>query len=391
MRRAGRWRPDGRRAPPDAAAAFFCEVVQDSCFRLRRGGGDRLCPAPAMAELDARKRGSAALLERLPLARDRPAFALFLTVAIALAALAIRYAADGVLPPGFPFLSFFPAVIVSAFLFGVRFGALSALICGIFAWLFFLPGAPFAIGIGGVLALTFYGFIVITDILLVHWMQAANRRVAAERERNRGLAETRELLFRELQHRVSNNLQVTAALLTLQKRHVADEGARAALGEASRRIGVIGRISRQLYDTDGGARRLEELMVPICRDVIDASGKQVTLTVRDEGWSLAPDVAVPVALIVAEAVANAIEHGFDGRAAGRIALSSLRDADGGLVIEVQDDGHGLPAGFDAAAGFSLGLRIATMLAGQLGGSFDMIAGAGATARLRIPAAAGRLP
>lgn len=70
------------------------------------------------------------------------------------------------------------------------------------------------------------------------------------------LAATRELLFRELQHRVSNNLQMVAALLTVQRRKIADPEAKLALDEASRRLGVIGRISRQLYDPTGAGKDL---------------------------------------------------------------------------------------------------------------------------------------
>jgi two-component sensor histidine kinase len=65
------------------------------------------------------------------------------------------------------------------------------------------------------------------------------------------LADTRELLFRELQHRVSNNLQVAAGLLTMQKRQLTDVSEKTALDEAAGRLALIGRISRQLYDPSG--------------------------------------------------------------------------------------------------------------------------------------------
>lgn len=328
-------------------------------------------------------------IERFPVFEDRPWLGVVATLVLAGAALAVREAVDPWMPAGFPYVTFFPAVIVTSFLFGARLGAVSAVICGFLAWYFFLaPRYSFAVDSGVAVALGFYLFVVGTDLALVHWLQAGNRRVAAEREANRVLAETRELLFRELQHRVSNNLQVAAALLTVQTRQLADPDARAALSEASRRLELIGRISRQLYDTNGAAQMLVPFLDELCRSVIDASGRvDVVVTVTgDTGIRLEPDAAIPTALIVAESVANAIEHGFARDRAGRIEVRVLRDtASGELVVNVEDDGHGLPDDFDGGAASSLGLRIATMLAKSRGGRFDLARAAGTRATLTLPA------
>ncbi|GAA0736929.1 sensor histidine kinase [Sphingomonas japonica] len=330
----------------------------------------------------------APLLERLPIAVDRPGLATIATLALVAAALVARFAADPLFPTGFPYVTFFPVVILASALFGARQGLLSGVLGGLLSWYFFI-GAPdrFELGSGIATALGFYALVVGTDVLIIHWMQRANAKLAAERERSRALADTRELLFRELQHRVSNNLQVVAALLSLQKRQVGDAAARAALDEASRRMAVIGRISRQLYDPSGRARDVRSLLEPLCADVVDASGRKdvevrVTCAADEE---LAPDAAIPMALIVAESVANAIEHGFAGRDGGRIEVELSRGADGGVVVEVRDDGHGVPDGFAIDQQASLGLRIAAMLAEQLRGSFALIGGAGTTARLVLPA------
>lgn len=144
-------------------------------------------------------------------------------VAIALAATAaaaaLRYAIGDSLPPGFPFLTFFPAVIVTAFLLGSRTGTLTALFSGLAAWFWFLPPTgSLALDYGKLVAMAFFVFITTTEIALVHWMQRSNSLLFAEPDANARLADTRELLCRELQHRVSNNLQMVAALLSLQRR-----------------------------------------------------------------------------------------------------------------------------------------------------------------------------
>ncbi|QIG78819.1 sensor histidine kinase [Stakelama tenebrarum] len=327
-------------------------------------------------------------LERLPIARDRPALAVAAMLAICVVALAVRFAADPWLTSGFPYVTFFPAVIISSFLFGVRIGGAAGVICGMLSWYFFIGERDaFTVNLTAMIALGFYCVVVGTDIVIIHWLQRANGHLAREREVSRALAHTRELLFRELQHRVSNNLQVAAGLLTLQKRGVADEGARHALDEASRRLALIGRISRQLYNAEGATRTMREFLEPLCADVVDASGRKgIRCTVNAAADALlAPDAAIPLALIVAEAVANAIEHGFAGRDEGSIDVELVREGEQLVRLEVRDDGHGLPEGFDIEASGSLGLRIAAMLARQLNGSFELIGGDGATARLRLPA------
>lgn len=328
-------------------------------------------------------------LERLPVAGERPWVQLVATLAICGAALLLRLALGPYLPPGLPFATFFPAVIVAAFLFGARAGALAAILGGLLGWVFFIRD-PLSVSPlpGTAPSILLYVLADVLILVLFDWMQAATRSLVRERERGRRLAETRALLFHELQHRVSNNLQVAAGLLALQKRHVADAGAQAALDEAARRIGVIGRISRQLYRPNGETQAMRELLEPLCADVIDASGKQVALTIEDGGMRLEPDAAVPIALIVAEAVANAIEHGFADRDAGAIAVRCLCGTEG-FVIEVADDGRGLRPGFALDRDASLGLHIAATLAQQLGAAFALEGGAGggAVARLTRGAAA----
>lgn len=102
--------------------------------------------------------------------------------------------------------------------------------------------------------------------------------------------------------------------------------------------------------------------------------------------SIAPEAAIPLALVVAESIANAIEHGFVGRDSGRIEIRMARSADHRLTVEVEDDGRGLPAGFAMEDSDSLGLRIASMLAGQLGGRFSLgpAPEGGTVARIDLP-------
>jgi two-component sensor histidine kinase len=244
------------------------------------------------------------------------------------------------------------------------------------AWFLFIPPFyTFAIMPATGVALAFYIGVVSVDVALVHWMQVANRRLLSERERNalladesRKHAERSELLFHELQHRVANNLQMVGAVIGLQKRSIADPAARQSLDEAANKLQLIGSIQRQLYDVTGGRVPVDGFLRKLMNDLVTSGGKPgVSYSVdAQENVLLDPNTLIPLALIMAESVANAIEHGFSGRERGHIAVR-LEQAQSGFQLSVSDDGVGIPAGFDLDTASSLGLKIARTLAQQLGG------------------------
>jgi two-component system, sensor histidine kinase PdtaS len=185
------------------------------------------------------------------------------------------------------------------------------------------------------------------------------------------------------------------SLLALQARRVEAGSARDAVEEAARRVRLVGKIQRTLYDTQGSQRNLSELLGALVQQIVE-SGQGATMAVRLEPGPevlLPAEHAIPVALIVSEAVSNALEHGYDidgdGAVTVRMAFhSGLRDGvqQAYLSITVEDGGNGLPDGFDIATSASLGLRIARSLASGLGGEFSMrpAAGKGTVSELRFP-------
>ena len=165
-------------------------------------------------------------ITRLPLADQNPALQLACTLAIFAAAWFLRVETALMLPPGFPYVTFFPAVIVTSFLFGVRYGLISALLCGAVAYYYFLtPAYSFSIA-GKQVALGFYVFVVATDLLLVYGMQAANQQLIKERELNLKLANTKAELALELQQRVTERKRAIDELRESEiKIHLATETA----------------------------------------------------------------------------------------------------------------------------------------------------------------------
>ena len=178
-------------------------------------------------------------------------------------------------------------------------------------------------------------------------------------------------------------------MLSLQRRHIDHDSAGRALDDAAARLALIGRISRALYAPSEDGQDIHAFLTRLTADVVEASGRgDIRLSVEaPAGLKLEPDVAVPLALIVAEAVSNAIEHGLPHRG-GSITVT-LEDSSGALTLRIADDGKGLAPDFEGGSDNSIGLRIASALAGQLSGRFALHPRpeGGAVARLDLPARA----
>ncbi|MEH3036451.1 MAG: DUF4118 domain-containing protein [Sphingomonas adhaesiva] len=333
------------------------------------------------------------IFEQLPLLRGRRVLAYAIALGLSAVAWWIRWELDPAFPPGFPFLTFFPAVIISSFLFGRGPGTMSALVCGLLAWYFFIPPArTFHIDARTLVALGFYAGVVAVDIVLVDAMQRANERSARLAAEQRRLAERTELLFSELQHRVSNNIQMVGAMLSLQQRQVTDQMARMVLTDASTKLQLIGRIQRQLYSTTGEQVPLDIFLRDLMADLFAADVKPGIIHRIEAvpGIRLSPDAAIPLALIMAEGIANAIEHGFADRDVGHVVVTLTRAGEA-IELCVIDDGAGLPPDFDLQRSDSLGLKLVRNLAAQMKAQVDIRDGpsSGTVLRLSLPDNAGR--
>lgn len=290
-------------------------------------------------------------------------------------ALFVRYELEGVLPTGFPYLTFFPAILISAYFLGPAQGVFVAIASGLAAWFFFIPPLnSFAFSGATAVALTFYAFVAVVEIGLTTLAQRARRALEVERKAKDILAEQRRLMFHELQHRVSNNLATVSGLLKLQRRMVSDDEAGVALDDSVRRIDLVARIMRNLHDPSGQTVDMARFLADTGRDILESTGAsaRIALTVAADPLLVGPDVSVPLGLIATELMANTLEHGFPGDMGGQIGVSLGAVADGGrAVLRIKDNGQGLPDDFDIDKARSLGLSIARQFAKQLGGTLVM--------------------
>lgn len=210
------------------------------------------------------------------------------------------------------------------------------------------------------------------------------RDVSLLRERERQLI-TKDATIREIHHRVKNNLQTVAALLRLQSRRMYSNEGRDALRDAMRRvqsIAAVHEILSQGFNEDVAFDDIADRILLMVGDVASAAG-QVHARRQGTFGRVPGDLATSLAMVMTELCQNAIEHGLQANN-GEVIVQVDRH-DNGLLLEVIDDGAGLPEQFDLAAASSLGLSIVSTLIHDLGGDFTLVnnPGHGSTARIHL--------
>lgn len=196
---------------------------------------------------------------------------------------------------------------------------------------------------------------------------------ATERALSEALA-GKDVLLREVHHRVKNNLQTISSLLNMQAELLPDPAARQALRDAQRRVHSMALIHEQMYgDKDMDEVDFGEYAKRLVRDLFEsfgASAARVRLRFALDSVSLTMDQMIPCGLILNELITNSLKYAFPADREGEI-LVSLRCADGGTVsLVVADNGVGLPPDVEGRRSHSLGTRIVEILTRQLGGSLD---------------------
>ncbi|BBE74138.1 sensor histidine kinase [Oharaeibacter diazotrophicus] len=246
--------------------------------------------------------------------------------------------------------------------------------------------------LGAIGAVTVLGFALLT----LHGLRAVRREEAtaadlrhANETLERRVAErthTVELLFRELNHRVKNNLQIIASLLRLQIRRTTDPGVKAVLQDSVNRVFAIADVHGELEGGRDGSVRLATYVGRIVDRICEAMRKPdqtIDVTVAVEDVELPLDRAVLVAIALNETVTNAFKHAFSDRAHGRLDIAVRIDA-GDLEIAVANDVAEATAEDAPTRGSGLGAQIVDMLVRQMNGSVVVDRDAGYRVVIRVP-------
>ena len=204
----------------------------------------------------------------------------------------------------------------------------------------------------------------------------------------RAALQEKEVLLREIHHRVKNNMQVISSLLTLQAERVENEHVRQALIESQQRIIAMAMIHETLYSSQNLATiDLSAYLKSLVHHLEAAYSSQadVSIALELDKVELGIDQAVPCGLIINELITNSFKHAFPGGSKGTIQIKVQLINDREVVLEVSDDGVGLPPGLDLGNPSSLGLRLVQgLLKHQLKGSLDVAIVGGTAFTLRWP-------
>jgi PAS domain S-box-containing protein len=208
-------------------------------------------------------------------------------------------------------------------------------------------------------------------------------------EKIRASLNEKELLLKEIHHRVKNNLQIIISLLNLQSQTLADPKVQEVLKDSQERIRAMALIHEKLYKSTDLATiefsdYVRNLVDRLLRTYAMRPGA-VSLKLELEDIRLGIDEAIPCGLIVNELVTNSLVHAFLGDREGKI-LVTLRPEGGNMgYLVVADDGVGLPEGLDFRHTTSLGLQVVCTLVDQLDGSIELDRSKGTEFRIRFQA------
>jgi two-component sensor histidine kinase len=213
-------------------------------------------------------------------------------------------------------------------------------------------------------------------------------RAAVESKLRESLAE-KELLIREIHHRVKNNLQIVSSILHMQESAVSDSVAATAFADCEQRIRAMSMVHEQLHGSDTVTDiDLDAYVSTLVHSITSSHGNEmrnVSVRVDMAGARTNIDRAIPIGMIVNELVSNSLKHGYPNGTGGSITVALKRDGRQRTIV-VQDDGVGLP---DAVLPLvpenpsQLGLQLVQALAEQLHGTVEIRHGNGAEFRIRL--------
>jgi PAS domain S-box-containing protein len=209
---------------------------------------------------------------------------------------------------------------------------------------------------------------------VIEYVRDITPRKQAEEDLRASLHE-KEILLKEIHHRVKNNMQVISSLLSLQSRHLTDKAAIEMFRESQQRIRSMALVHEKLYQSKDLSRidfskYIESLIMFLFQSYrVNSDLVRMKTEVRDVLLDI--NSAIPCGLIINELVMNALKHAFPGGRKGEIIVSLRPSGDDKFILSVSDDGVGFPAGLDFHKTETLGMQLVTMLVDQLDGTISL--------------------
>lgn len=222
---------------------------------------------------------------------------------------------------------------------------------------------------------------------LIMFTQVITERKQIEAQTLASLRE-KEVLLKEIHHRVKNNLQIVSTLLDLQSDFTSDPAALQMFQESRGRVKSMSLIHERLYTSQDMARvNFSEYMRQLADDIYQTykiSSDVIQLDLDVEIPPMTIDIAIPCGLLLNELISNCFKHAFTHTPNGNVRVGLRRSSDGTNVFIVSDNGAGFPPNTDFRKTVSFGLQLVNMLVDQLNGDIEMVTGRGTTFTIRFP-------
>jgi two-component sensor histidine kinase len=247
------------------------------------------------------------------------AFAYGMSLVIVAVAIALRFLVDNALPPGFPYLTFFPAVILTGFFFGMRPALMNTVICSLVAWYWFIPPVEsFALTGPSITALLFFFLVIGIDLGLLQLLLSAYAAQVRAGEELSGHLQLQQLVSEEVDHRLKNLLATTSGLISLSQRHASTPQ---ELGSQLRsRIQAMGHSITLLRGSlHGGSADMREAILAALEPLGITQGDR--LSFDGPKLKLSGATIISLSLIIHELGTNAFKYGALSQETGQITVT----------------------------------------------------------------------
>lgn len=229
------------------------------------------------------------------------------------------------------------------------------------------------------------GLLLLLAIAFVYYKVRNNARLREKNSIIQNSLEEKEVLLREIHHRVKNNLQVISSLLSIQSREISDEVALEAVNESRNRVKSMAIIHQNLYKEDNlTGIDVGDYIEKLSRSLFASyrvDSDVIILKTDVDHLNLDVDTAIPLGLILNELITNALKYAFTGREEGRLEVS-LKEVEGVLELVVADDGVGVSTPKESL-GDSFGMKMIDAFAQKLGAEWSVEDRNGTKVQLRI--------
>lgn len=329
-------------------------------------------------------------------------FLLFLLAVGLVSLLTFPHVADTAEPRYLLLSTIFPLLIWGSLQFGQRETILAAAVVSMtatFAWRHGRVAFPDGVINEPKLVIDLFSAEIVATAMLLGAISSQRRRAHDELERRvaertaqlERSNEEKEILLKEIHHRVKNNMQVICSLLNLEARSFADTRLVGAFADSQHRVKSMALVHEHLYQSQTLGRISMPTYVRALVDGVAGSqshSARVRCDLDCEDITMPIDTAVPCGLIINEIVTNVFKHAFPDGRDGHLMLTMKQSTPGRIELTVSDDGVGLPPAQGSLSGSSFGMRLISMLVEQLQATLEILPTAGTTLRLLIPHEAG---